>query len=70
MYEQHWNINRWLYKMFLMVDANFKLKHKKKKSSDNDDLADGLAYFVPEGRYKEHLKNHIDEKEVSKSILK
>ena len=48
-----------------MIDANFRLKRKLKKNTDDPDLADGAAYFVEDTRYKRHLKTHVNETEVS-----
>ena len=52
-----------------MIDANFKNKHKAKKYAYDPDLAKGLAYFVEDGPYKEHLKQHNREVEVSRIII-
>ncbi|KAI0748683.1 hypothetical protein C8Q80DRAFT_1219730 [Daedaleopsis nitida] len=50
---------RWLYKLFLGIDANFRLKRKKVSSDDVDPgLNDGYAYFVNEWDYKAHLVTH------------
>ncbi|KAF8871241.1 hypothetical protein BD779DRAFT_1613963 [Infundibulicybe gibba] len=50
---------RYLYCLFLGVDANFRLK-RKNVSSDKVDpgLGDGWAYFVGEGEFKEFLRDH------------
>lgn len=50
---------RWLFKLFLGMDANFRLK-RKKVSSDTADpgLNNGYAYFVNESEYKAHLAAH------------
>lgn len=48
-----------------MLDANFKLKQKARNHILDPDLAEGMAYFVEDGRYKKHLKNKADEKEAS-----
>ncbi|KAF8868419.1 hypothetical protein BD779DRAFT_1460905 [Infundibulicybe gibba] len=52
---------RYLYRLFLGVDANFRLK-RKHVSMDKVDpgLGDGWAYFVGEKDYKDYLKNHSD----------
>ncbi|GBE85897.1 hypothetical protein SCP_0804210 [Sparassis crispa] len=49
----------WLYRLFLSIDANFRLK-RKKVSSDRVDpgLNHGYAYFVEEKAYKEHLHTY------------
>ncbi|KAH7918799.1 hypothetical protein BV22DRAFT_1199825 [Leucogyrophana mollusca] len=50
---------RWLYALFIAIDANFRLK-RKLVSSDSADpgLSAGLAFFVPEKVYKAYLKAH------------
>ena len=55
---------RWLYDLFLAIDANFRLKQKTRGIKDPE-LGSGLAYFVNNGRFEEHLKSHVDENEVS-----
>jgi hypothetical protein len=56
--------HRWLYALFLGIDANFHLKHKKISSDKaNPDLNHGCAYFVEEREYKEYLSQFIDEVE-------
>ena len=56
--------DRWLYSGYFMRDANFKLKQKEKRVKHDPDLTSGLAYFVEDAKYKEHLKANKDEKEV------
>ncbi|KAI0747825.1 hypothetical protein C8Q80DRAFT_1316398 [Daedaleopsis nitida] len=47
---------RWLYKLFLGIDANFRLKRKKVSSDVADPgLNHGYAYFVNSSDYKTHL---------------
>ncbi|TFK80129.1 hypothetical protein K466DRAFT_504425 [Polyporus arcularius HHB13444] len=46
----------WLYRLFLAMDANFRLKRKKVSSDELDpSLNDGCAYVVAEAAYKAHL---------------
>jgi Kyakuja-Dileera-Zisupton transposase len=48
---------RFLYKLFLAVDANFRLKRKDVSSDENDPgLNHGYAYVVSEREFKEFLK--------------
>ena len=49
--------SRWLYTLFLMVDANFKLLLKDKGIEDIE-LAPGWAYFVNDEKYQAHLNAH------------
>ncbi|KAF8889255.1 hypothetical protein BD779DRAFT_1671827 [Infundibulicybe gibba] len=50
---------RHLYRLFLGIDANFRLK-RKNVSSDKVDpgLGNGWAYFVGEGEFKQFLRDH------------
>ncbi|GBE78369.1 hypothetical protein SCP_0112540 [Sparassis crispa] len=50
---------RWIYRLFIRLDANFHLK-RKKVSSDSIDpgLNHGYAYFVEEKAYKEYLSTY------------
>ncbi|KAI0655655.1 hypothetical protein C8Q70DRAFT_1047143 [Cubamyces menziesii] len=46
----------WLYKLFVSLDANFRLKRKKVSNDINDpSLNRGRAFVVDESAYKEHL---------------
>lgn len=55
-------LSSWLYRVFLAIDANFRLK-RKNVSSDSADpaMGDGWAYFVEEQPYKEYLSKRIGE---------
>ena len=50
-------ITRYLYRLFLALDANFRLK-RKHVSSENIDpsFSQGWSYFVPEEQYKTFLR--------------
>ncbi|KAJ7060233.1 hypothetical protein C8F01DRAFT_1253560 [Mycena amicta] len=59
--------DRYLYKLIIAMDANFRLKNRIRKNERTDPpLGAGKGYFVTSAAYKEHLKNYIAEKEVSK----
>lgn len=46
----------WLHRLYLAIDANFRLKRKKVFSDAVDpDLNKGCAYVVEETAYKKHL---------------
>lgn len=48
------------------MDANFRLKNRLRSSSRKDPgLVTGLAYFVNDDMYREHILKYIDEEEVS-----
>ena len=50
---------RWLYTLFVGIDANFKLKRKKVSSEKMDpSLSCGWSYFVAEAEYKLFLNEH------------
>ncbi|KIL55027.1 hypothetical protein M378DRAFT_49831, partial [Amanita muscaria Koide BX008] len=53
-----------LYTLFLAADANFKLKGKDRGINDPE-LAPGWASFVEEGRYQEHIMQHVDQSEIN-----
>ncbi|KAH9894841.1 hypothetical protein C8Q73DRAFT_645213, partial [Cubamyces lactineus] len=53
---------RWLYTLFLMIDANFRARCKD-RNLDPFELAPGWSYYVEESSYQTHLKNTIDRKE-------
>jgi hypothetical protein len=54
---------RFLYTLFLAVDANFKLKGKDRGICDPE-LAPGWVSFVEEGHYQEHITQYVDQPEV------
>lgn len=46
----------WLYRLFIGIDANFRVKRKQVSSDTRDpDLNSGMAYFVEEKAYKTFL---------------
>ncbi|KAG0698806.1 hypothetical protein DFH29DRAFT_983758 [Suillus ampliporus] len=50
---------RWLYGLFLAIDANFRLKRRMvSKDSVDPGLSHGWAYFVQETAYKTFLQSH------------
>ncbi|KAH8101661.1 hypothetical protein DFH11DRAFT_1523480 [Phellopilus nigrolimitatus] len=53
---------KWLYKLFLAVDANFKLKLKERGLKDIE-LAPGWVYFVEEDAYQKIIATIVDETE-------
>lgn len=55
-------IFRWLYRLFVGIDANFRAKRKNVSSYDNDPaLNNGIAYFVEDTHYKNFLKQFGDQ---------
>lgn len=55
---------RWLYSLFIAIDANFRLKLKSRNIKDPE-LGSGLAYFVNSVKFDDHLKTHTQEEDVS-----
>lgn len=56
--------SRFLYALFLAIDANFRLKRKKVSTDERDpSLNEGWACFVKEEPYKEHPTKHWDQKQ-------
>ncbi|KAG1776918.1 hypothetical protein EV702DRAFT_1179602 [Suillus placidus] len=50
---------RWLYALFVAIDANFRLKRRAiSKDSTDPGLSHGWAYFVEEAAYKSHLQQY------------
>ncbi|KAG2122912.1 hypothetical protein DEU56DRAFT_873540 [Suillus clintonianus] len=50
---------RWLYSLFVAIDANFRLKRRAiSKDSMDPGLSQGWAYFVEETAYKTHLQQY------------
>ena len=53
---------RWLYSLFIGLDANFRLKRKIVSNELSDpSLSKGWGYFVDEVPFKEHLKQNWDQ---------
>ncbi|THV05951.1 hypothetical protein K435DRAFT_849407 [Dendrothele bispora CBS 962.96] len=49
-------IKRWIYRLFLAMDANFRLVHLKVSSEDADPgLVNGYQYFVPSKKFQQDL---------------
>ena len=55
--------SRFLYTLFIAVDANFKLKGKEQHLTDVE-LMPGWGAYVPEAAYQNHLANYVDQPEV------
>ena len=59
---------RYLYTLYLAIDANFKLKGKSRGISDVE-LMPGWALFVEEEEYQHYLADYVDQPEVSALLL-
>lgn len=60
----HNTILRWLYALFIVINANFRLKLKARGIKDPE-LGSGWTYFVEQVAYEKHVRKHFDEKDVS-----
>ena len=56
-------IHRWLYTLFLMMDANFRARCKD-RGFDDIELAPGWAYYVEEQAYLAHVTMRANEKDL------
>ena len=57
---------RWKYTRSVVLDGNFSAQHRKMRRPEDDvALADGHAFMVTDGPYKEHLKTAAEYREVS-----
>ena len=55
---------RWLYAVFLAIDANFRMKLKRCGIHDSE-IGSGWSYFAENFRYNEHVSQKTVEREVS-----
>ena len=60
---------RWIYGLYLALDANFRLKMKDRAIKDDIELGPGWAYFVHDAQYKEELVKHTDIIEVCETHI-
>ena len=52
------------------MDGNFSAEHMKMRNPEDDvELTDGHGFMVGDKRYKEHLKNAVEDKEVRGAIV-
>lgn len=57
MYTSHHGMASWIYRLFVGLDANFRLKRKKRSNEQADPgLNKGYAYFVEDTKYKDFLE--------------
>jgi hypothetical protein len=55
--------------LLLAVDANFRLKNRKRKNEiDDPSLGPGWGYWVEPEQYQKHLKKYVNEKDVCCSV--
>ncbi|TRM57177.1 hypothetical protein BD626DRAFT_412511 [Schizophyllum amplum] len=60
---------QYIHKLFLSMDANFRLKNRFRKNARSDaPLAGGSGSVVEPSKYKQHLKGYVNEEDVSTCI--
>ncbi|KAG2101825.1 uncharacterized protein F5147DRAFT_746912 [Suillus discolor] len=58
--------SRFLYYLIIAMDANFRLKNRARSSSTADPgLHTGLAYFIPDKPYVEHILKNASQTDIS-----
>ncbi|KAF9014796.1 hypothetical protein BDZ89DRAFT_1220444 [Hymenopellis radicata] len=65
------NEDKFLFMLYLALDANFRMRSRLRKKSANKAytiVGDGLGYQVPTDSYMEHLKNYVKEDDISTCI--
>ncbi|KAG6809406.1 hypothetical protein H0H92_000378 [Tricholoma furcatifolium] len=61
---------KWLYSLFLAIDANFRLKRKITSSEDRDpSLSGGAAFFVEEKAFREHINKNWNQKQAKSTCV-
>ncbi|SJL13406.1 uncharacterized protein ARMOST_16849 [Armillaria ostoyae] len=59
-------VKRWLYTLFIALDANYRVRNAVVSSDEQDPLlSDGWGYFVEKGPYLEHLHKFVSQEEIS-----
>ncbi|TFK60590.1 hypothetical protein BDN72DRAFT_779220, partial [Pluteus cervinus] len=54
--------DRWIHRLFLAIDANFRLKRRKVSTEEADpSLGNGWAYFVKHVPYMDHIERFADQ---------
>ncbi|KAK7028481.1 CxC2 domain-containing protein [Favolaschia claudopus] len=60
---------QFLFMLILAIDANFRLRHRLRPNErDDPPLGAGWGYMVESGPYKKHLRNYVEEKDVSSCV--
>jgi hypothetical protein len=54
----------WLYALILAIDANFRLKNKDRKVTNDPPLGDGWAHWVPHEPYHKYIQKYGHQEEV------
>ena len=65
----HFNTVRFIYTLFLCIDANFRQKNRYRATTYEDvSLSDGWAYFVAKEGYMKHVSKFANQEEVPVSF--
>ncbi|KAI6151215.1 hypothetical protein BKA82DRAFT_3975358 [Pisolithus tinctorius] len=56
---------KFLYSLIIAIDANFRLKNRARASDQDPGLHTGLAYFVADGPYNEHVLRFATQEDIS-----
>jgi hypothetical protein len=60
---------RYLYGIYLAIDANFRLKRKDVSTEERDPgLGNGLAFFGDVKAYMEHVRRNWDQKQDVRTV--
>jgi hypothetical protein len=62
-------VSSWLYRLILAIDANFRLKNKDRKATNDPALGDGWGHMVPEKPYQEYIKAYGYQEEVCPHVV-
>ena len=62
-------ISRFLYRLLIALDANFRLKNLRRPSTVDPGLHTGWAYFVELQPYLDHIAKYPKQKDVSFIII-
>lgn len=61
---------RWIYRLVVSMDCNFRLKSRFRAGGDHDPtLGPGLGYFVEHTAYHKFIMNYVDQEEVCSFLL-
>lgn len=62
--------NRFIYTTFVALDANFRLKRRAISNETRDpSMSAGWGHFIEGSAYREHLKNYVNQDDVSSFCL-
>lgn len=63
------NVCRWLYTVYLAIDANFRLRMKDRGVENDEELGPGWAYLVESKAYAAELPKHKQPVEVREKAV-